>query len=55
MRAVTYSEPNGDYVPGCWLGAFGVWGNSDSNGFTFNDLNCGYSTGTSYVCSTNDK
>jgi hypothetical protein len=51
VRGVAFGEPNGDYVPGCWLGAGGV----DANGWTFNDGNCGYATGTSYVCSDNAK
>ena len=48
-KNVTYGEPNGDYTPGCWLGATGV----DASGFSFNDGRCGYSTG--YVCSDNVK
>lgn len=51
-RDAAYSEPNGDYTPGCWLGL----GGPDANGnFTFNDANCNYSTGTSYICSDNAK
>ena len=51
-RDAAYSEPNGDYTPGCWLSL----GGPDANGnFTFNDANCSYSTGTSYICSDNAK
>ncbi len=50
-RSIPYGEPNGDYTAECWLGTFG----SDVNGLIFNDGGCGYETGTSYVCSTNDK
>ena len=50
-RAVAYSEPNGDYTPGCWLGS----GSIDANGLLFNDAGCSYSTGTNYVCSDNAK
>jgi hypothetical protein len=50
-RAVPYSEPNGDYTVGCWLGAFA----NDANGLIYNDGSCGYSTGANYVCSDNLK
>ena len=50
-RDSSYGEPNGDYTPGCWLGA----GDADSNGFYFNDANCQYETGPSYICSDNAK
>lgn len=51
-RDVTYSEPNGDYMAGCWLSNFGL----DANGnLTFNDGTCSAFTGTSYVCSDNAK
>jgi hypothetical protein len=51
-RDTAYSEPNGDYTPGCWLSNGGL----DANGnLTFNDAGCSYATGTSYVCSDNAK
>ncbi|MFO0579107.1 MAG: fibrinogen-like YCDxxxxGGGW domain-containing protein [Polyangia bacterium] len=53
LRDGAYSEPNGDYTPGCWLG---VTTGLDANGnLGFNDANCNYSTGTMYVCSDNAK
>lgn len=52
LRDVTYSEPNGDYVAGCWLGKWSA--QYDANGLQFNDGNCGYG-GTDYVCSDNAK
>jgi hypothetical protein len=50
LRDSAYSEPNGDYTPGCWLGTR----TADPNDMTFNDGYCGSST-SSYICSTNDK
>lgn len=51
-RDAAYSEPNGNYTPGCWLGG----GSLDANGsLTFDDANCNFATGTSYVCSDNAK
>ncbi len=50
MRSVAYSEPNGDYTPGCWLNVH----NSDANGLLFNDYNCMHSF-TKYLCSSSDK
>jgi len=51
-RKIAMSEPNGDYIAGCWLGT----GTFDvTNGFTFNDGNCNYFTGTTYICSDNAK
>lgn len=53
LRDGAYTEPNGDYTPGCWLG---VTTGLDANGnLGFNDANCTYSTGTMYVCSDNAK
>ena len=53
LRDTAYTEPNGDYTPGCWLG---VTTGLDANGnLGFNDANCNYSTGTMYVCSDNAK
>lgn len=49
LRDTPYGEPNGDYVAGCWLSFGGTLP------ATFNDLNCIYATGSTYVCSTNDK
>ena len=41
MRAVPYSEPNGDYTPGCWLSA--RWNRGyDQHGLYFNDAHCNY-------------
>jgi len=51
-RNAAMSEPNGDYVAGCWLG---VGGYGTANGFVFNDGNCGYASGGSYICSDNAK
>lgn len=51
-RDTTFSEPNGDYTPGCWLSNGGLDGNGN---LTFNDAGCSYATGTSYVCSDNAK
>jgi hypothetical protein len=50
IRSTTYSEPNGDYTAGCWLGTDNQFPDQ-----RFNDANCNYATGTSYICSTNDK
>ncbi len=50
IRGTSISEPNGDYTAGCWLGMWAPAANP-----WFNDGWCGYPTGTSYVCSTNDK
>jgi hypothetical protein len=51
LRDTTYSEPNGDYTAGCWLGTYAI---TIAGNVTFNDYGCGYST-SSYICSTNDK
>lgn len=53
-RDTKHSEPNGDYTPGCWLGTYTpvLDGNGDIG---FNDANCTYATGTSYICSDNAK
>ena len=51
LRSSTYSEPNGDYTAYCWLGTRSV---ASSSNITYNDGNCIYS-GSSYICSTNDK
>jgi hypothetical protein len=50
LRNAPYGEPNGDYTAGCWLGTDNQFPHQ-----RFNDLGCGYGTGTSYICSTNDK
>lgn len=53
LRDTTYGEPNGDYTAGCWLA---VTAAPNENGeLGFNDANCNYYTGTSYVCSDNAK
>lgn len=53
LRDTTYTEPNGDYTAGCWLA---VTAAPDENGeLHFNDANCSYYTGPSYVCSDNAK
>lgn len=51
-RATPFTEPNGDYTPGCWLasGAF-----DPAVGWAMNDLACMYETGPTYVCSDNAK
>lgn len=51
LRDQARSEPNGDYTPDCWLSATSI----DDHGLIFNDGSCGYSTGTTYVCSDNAK
>lgn len=54
-KDTAHSEPNGDYVPGCWLATYGP-GTLDGSGFQgWNDGNCDYSTGATYVCSDNVK
>jgi hypothetical protein len=52
IRDIPYGEPNGDYTASCWLG---FTGGVDANGVTFNDANCIYATGATYVCSDNVK
>lgn len=51
-RSVPFTEPNGDYQPGCWL-ASGVF--DPGVGWAMNDLGCTYETGPTYVCSDNAK
>ncbi len=54
-KKAPYTEPNGDYTPGCWLGLDGTTVD-EANGFVrINDAGCGYSSGTSYLCSDNVK
>ena len=48
MRSSPYSEPNGDYVAGCWL-IVQEW---SEEGFVFNDQDCEVCS-TDYFCSTN--
>jgi hypothetical protein len=50
-----FSEPNGDYTPGCWLGTTGTDINPTEGFGHINDGNCDYSSGTSYICSDNAK
>ena len=50
-----YSEPNGDYTPGCWLGTDGSNINPTEGFGRFNDGNCNYSSGSSYICLDNAK
>lgn len=45
--------PNGDYTLGCWLGWNG--GSGPDGAVNWNDRNCLYPTGGSYLCSPNDK
>lgn len=54
LRNTTFSEPNGDYGERVFLGGytFGAYSGGD---ISFNDLTGGYSTGTSYLVSTNAK
>jgi hypothetical protein len=49
LRADPAAEPSGNYEAGCYLGIFGF------NHLRLNDDLCAYSTGSKYVCSTNDK
>ena len=51
LRSTSYSEPNGDYTANCLMGGGSVTSATD---ITFNDMNCGYSSGNYYICSTND-
>lgn len=53
-KATIDSEPNGDYIPGCWLEVEGPDDPVDGLGH-FNDGGCDYETGTSYICSDNAK
>lgn len=55
IRDTAYTEPNGDYTAGVWLGAVGGLDGQGLGTLTFNDITGGYSTGTSYVCSDNAK
>ena len=50
LRDTPYSEPNGDYGSYCFLG-MGGW---TLPVLYFNDGTCGYSSGSNYLCSTND-
>ncbi len=53
-RDTKFGEPNGDYTAGCWLGTYNPV--LDGNGeIGFNDANCNYATGPTYVCSDNAK
>ena len=54
IRDTPFSEPNGDYTAGYWIGGYGVSTATIEAGQGFNDLYSGYCA-TSYVCSTNDK
>jgi hypothetical protein len=49
-----YSEPNGDYTPGCWLGTDGSDINPPEGFGRINDENCDYDS-TRYICSDNAK
>lgn len=51
LRDQPTGEPNGDYTADCWLGV----GSIDDHGLVFNDQNCSYSTGSTYICSDNAK
>lgn len=59
LRDTTYSEPNGDYTDGTWLGDMGRGGFTTGYAGTdllFNDGASGtYATGSSYLVSTNAK
>jgi hypothetical protein len=55
VRDTAYSEPNGDYTAGVWLGVTGPLDAQGNGTLTFNDLTGGYPTGGSYVCSDNAK
>jgi hypothetical protein len=50
LRSTPFSQPSGDYTPGCWLGMSG-W---DKGHYRFDDHGCDFSTDR-YICSTNDK
>jgi hypothetical protein len=51
LRDSSFSEPNGDYSQGAFLGP-GLVCNRNHH---FNDLTGGYGSGSNYLCSTNDK
>lgn len=55
VRDTAYTEPNGDYTAGVWLGVTGPLDAQGNGTLTFNDLTGGYPTGGSYVCSDNAK
>ena len=50
MRAVTYSEPNGDYDAGCWLRVSGY----DIDGLKFTARTRCREVYTTYLCSSNE-
>jgi hypothetical protein len=56
LMDTAFGEPNGDYTGGCLLVIWGLTYNFAANEYSwgFNDGNCQASTGTRYVCSTND-
>lgn len=58
VRDSSFTEPNGDYTAGCWLGitagGYTITEATLESGQGFNDGNCAYCA-TSYICSTNDK
>lgn len=50
LRSTPYGEPNGDYTHG---GLLGLRSMNDEGDVIFNDLTAGFSTGTTYLVSTN--
>lgn len=55
LRDTTFSEPNGDYTAGVWLGGYGIADPYTGQDMGFNDLTGGYFTGNYYLVSTNAK
>lgn len=57
VRNTTFVEPNGDYQANCYLALYATGYSIDTPNavnIQINDGACAYSTGTSYLCSTND-
>jgi hypothetical protein len=58
LRDTTYSAPDGNYNANCLL-ALSTWASQGStltpSNLMFDDNTCSYSSGTSYLCSTNDQ
>ena len=53
LRQDAFGEPNGDNSRGAWLGGGGRGCGANDN--SFNDVTPGYSSGSNYLYSTNDK
>lgn len=55
LRDTTFGEPNGDYGANGFLGGYGMANPYTLGDLGFNDITPNYSTGTSYLVSTNAK